>query len=263
MAAAIALVHSGGGGGLAPPSPSGDASRPQVQKASLKMYDSSATKGGRKRDGQIGSIDFQFNPKEVTIAKSAKWERKPERGAKTAGPPQFTGADPCKLTMEMFFDATGTHDGSVVAAVEKLFSCCVPTEKTRSETKPVPPLVVFNWGNITSFPAFITQVSAKYTLFSADGTPIRATCAVSLEEMPGESRPQNPTSGSLAVRRVHTVIVGDSLASVAYAEYGDPTLWRDLAAFNRVDDPLRIPLGTVLMVPTAAELTAPVGLDAR
>ena len=71
------------------------------------------------------------------------------------------------------------------------------------------------------------------------------------------------SSGSLAVRRVHTVIVGDSLASVAYTEYGDPTLWRDLAAFNRVDDPLRIPLGTVLMVPTAAELTAPVGLDAR
>ena len=50
---------------------------------------------------------------------------------------------------------------------------------------------------------------------------------------------------------------------MAYTEYGDPTLWRDLAAFNRVDDPLRIPLGTVLMVPTAAELTAPVGLDAR
>ena len=263
MSDTIGLVHAGGGGALGAPSPAGDKGRPQVERASLTLYDSSPIEGGRKLDGKIGTIDFQFNPKEVTIAKSAKWERKPSRSAKKSGPPQFNGAEPSKLTLEMFFDATGTHDGSVVAAVEKLFSCCVPTEKTRSETKPVPPLVVFNWGNITSFPAFITQVSAKYTLFSADGTPIRATCAVSLEEMPGENRPQNPTSGSLAVRRVHTVIVGDSLASVAYTEYGDPTLWRDLAAFNRVDDPLRIPLGTVLMVPTAAELTAPVGLDAR
>ena len=145
----------------------------------------------------------------------------------------------------MFFDATATHDGSVVTAVEKLFSCCVPTEKTANEDKPVPPLVVFNWGNITSFPAFVTQVSAKYTLFSSGGTPIRAVCSVTLEEMPGEEGQQNPTSGSLAVRRVHRMVVGDSLASVAFAEYGDATLWRRLAEFNRIDDPQRIPLGSV------------------
>ena len=39
------------------------------------------------------------------------------------------------------------------------------------------------------------------------------------------------------------MIVGDTLASVAYAEYGDPTLWRPLAAFNGIDDPLRVPTG--------------------
>jgi nucleoid-associated protein YgaU len=262
VSTSIALVHAGAGGSLTPPSPSGDDSRPQVERAKLKLFDSKPTKAGRKPEGgEFDSIDFQFNPKEVTIAKSAKWERKPERGAKTAGPPQFSGAEPCKLTLEMFFDATGAHDGSVVAAVEKLFSCCVPTEKTANEDKPVPPLVVFNWGNITSFPAFVTQVSAKYTLFSSGGTPIRAVCSVTLEEMPGEEGQQNPTSGSLAVRRVHRMVIGDSLASVAFAEYGDATLWRRLAEFNRIDDPQRIPLGSVVMVPTAAELLAPVGAN--
>jgi nucleoid-associated protein YgaU len=54
------------------------------------------------------------------------------------------------------------------------------------------------------------------------------------------------------------VVVGDTLASIAYREYGDPTLWRPLATFNRVDDPLRIPLGGVLMLPSAAELAEPV-----
>jgi Contractile injection system tube protein len=249
-------VQGGGGGALSPPSPTGDSSRPQVQRASLKMYDSSPATGGRKLEGMIGTIDFQFNPKEVTIAKVAKWESKPSTGAKKASPPQFTGPEPGKLTLEMFFDATANHDGSVVEAVDKLFSCCVATAKTHANNKPVPPLVVFTWGKITSFPAYVTQVSAKYTLFSADGTPIRATCTVSLQEMPGEKGKQNPTSGALAVRSIHRFVVGDTLASVAYREYGDPTLWRQLASFNRIDDPMRIPLGSTLMLPSAAELAA-------
>lgn len=255
------FTHSGGGTPGAP-SPSGDGSRPQVQKAALMIYDSVPTTGGRKLAGQRGSVEFQFNPKEVTLAKSAKWKRDAERNAKKSAAPQFQGAEPCKLSLEMFLDATGTHDGSVVATVEKLFDCCVPTAASQTDNKAVPPLVTFVWGSITSFPAFISSVSAKYTLFSADGTPIRAICTVQLEEMPGENGKQNPTSGSLAVRRVHTVIVGDSLASVAYATYGDPTLWRALADFNDIDDPLRVPIGTVLLLPTRAELSEPAGSGA-
>ena len=53
---------------------------------------------------------------------------------------------------------------------------------------------------------------------------------------------------------MHRMVVGDSLASVAYAEYGDATLWRPLARFNSIDDPLRIPDGTTILVPSAAEL---------
>ena len=42
---------------------------------------------------------------------------------------------------------------------------------------------------------------------------------------------------------------GDSLASVAYAEYGDPTAWRAVARFNGIDDPLRCRPGTRLLLP--------------
>jgi nucleoid-associated protein YgaU len=44
------------------------------------------------------------------------------------------------------------------------------------------------------------------------------------------------------------------LASVAFAEYGDPNAWRPLAAFNGIDDPLRVPTGTVLLLPSPEEL---------
>ncbi len=254
MTDAIALNNSAGGGNIGLPAPAGSQARPHVDKASLQLYDSTPGTGGSRLGASRGSIDFQFNPKEVTIAKTAKWERKTARGAKKAGPPEFSGAEPCKLTLEMFFDASDTHDGSVVVAVEKLFGCCVPTDDSVGKNKASPPLVVFSWGTITSFPAFVTSVSAKYTLFAANGTPIRATCSVSLEEMPGEPGKQNPTSGGLAARKSHHMVTGDTLAHLAYAEYGDARLWRTLAEFNGIDDPMRVADGTDVLLPAIEEL---------
>ena len=46
---------------------------------------------------------------------------------------------------------------------------------------------------------------------------------------------------------------GDSLHAVAFREYGDPNLWRGVAAFNGIDDPLRVAPGTRILVPTADE----------
>ncbi len=172
MTQPIALMTSAAdSGGTTAPSPSGDTSRPQMEKAALKLYDPTPSTGGSAPGAERGSISFQFNPKEVTIQKTAKWERKTAKGAKKAGPPEFSGSEPCKLTLELFFDASGKHDGSVVAAVESLFGCCVPTDDSVGKKKPSPPLVVLHWGAITSFPAFITSVSAKYTLFSARAFP--------------------------------------------------------------------------------------------
>jgi nucleoid-associated protein YgaU len=259
--AGIGLTSSAQAGSPSSPAPSGDdSSSTQVDHATLELHHTKPAKGGSRVGDLIDRIPFQFNPKEMTIAKSAKWERKAARGAPTAGPPEFSGAEPCKLTLEMFFDATGKHDGSVVAAVEKLFSCCVPTEQSRGQNKASPPLVVFVWGTITSFPAFVTQVSAKYTLFDSNGTPLRAVCSVSLEEMPGGLPGQNPTSGALAVHRVHRMIAGDNLALLAFKEYGDPNLWRELARYNGIDDPLRVRTGTEMLLPAPEEL-AVVGID--
>jgi nucleoid-associated protein YgaU len=222
--------------------------------ACLEMFEPQSAKGGSSTGSSLGKITFQFNPKEVTISKSAKWERKPAKGAKTAGPPEYKGADACKMTLEMFFDSTLKSDDSVVDSVEKLFACCVPLDKTRKDKHPMPPLVVFKWGGVTSFPAVVTQVNAKYTRFASNGVPIRAVCTVNLEEMPSEEGGQNPTSRVFAVDRAHTMIAGDTLALVAYREYGDPALWRPLATYNRIDDPMCIPNGAQVLLPSMESL---------
>jgi nucleoid-associated protein YgaU len=206
--------------------------------------------------GSQGQLTFRFNPKEYTVKKTANWKRKPARGAKQAAMPEFTGANPRELSLEIFLDASDSQSGSVVADLELLFSCCAPTSQTLGQNKPSPPFVLFGWGSTMSFTAVMKSVSAKYTMFRADGTPTRAVCTVTLEELPNETPRQNPTSGGIAARRTHTVVAGDSLPLIAYREYGDPGLWRALANANAIDDPLRLRSGLRLLIPPADEATA-------
>jgi nucleoid-associated protein YgaU len=226
-----------------------------LQHAFLELHEPPAG-GGTAEPGKavLGTIGFQFNPRELSLTKNAKWKREAQRNAPKSGPPEFTGSDPCKLSLEMFFDATDSMDDKVVKAVEKLFACCVPTKKSRQGKKGSPPWVILRWGGLTSFPAYVSSVTAKYTLFTPSGTPVRALCTVALEEISGEQGGQNPTSGSLAARDVHVVVAGDSLASVAFHAYGNPTLWRDIAEANEIDDPMRLRPGSRLLIPALDEL---------
>jgi nucleoid-associated protein YgaU len=197
-------------------------------------------------------VDFQFNPKEYTVSKSASWQKSTAKGAKKTSAPEFQGAEPRTMSLELFLDRDAKHT-DVVKQVEQLFRACTPDPKTLIKNKPVPPFVVFSWGTQRSFPACVKKVSAKYTRFSTDGTPIRAVCTVDLEELPAEYPRQNPTSGGLQSLRAHTVVDGDSLPSIAREEFGDPAYWRAIATHNHIDDPFRLPAGTRLLLPAAED----------
>ncbi|GAB91904.1 CIS tube protein [Gordonia rhizosphera] len=235
----------------------------QIVHAELEMYEPTKAPGGAKPGAKLGSIPFQFNPREVTITKAAKWESKPTKGAAKAGAAEFMGAQPCTLSLEMFLDGTAKHDDSVAKGVDRLMSCCVPTSATTGTPKAMPPLIVFKWGGLTSFPGFITKVTAKFTLFAADGGPLRAVCTVEIEEMPGGKGGQNPTSRAASARRTHMLVAGESLASLAHREYGDPARWRAIADFNDIDDPMRVPSGTVIRMPAVDDVAAPSRVGGR
>lgn len=212
--------------------------------------------GGSGGGGGLGQLTFRFNPKEYSVQKRANWQRAPLPGVAQATIPQFTGAEPRELSLEIFLDESESPSKSVVKDVELLFSCCTPTPQSLLMRQPSPPFVIFGWGSTMSFVAFVKSVSARYTLFRQDGTPIRAVCNVSLEEIPTPIPRQNPTSGTLVRHRTHVVTAGETLASIAYREYRDPNLWRAIADANDLDDPMRLPSGTRLLLPPPAEATA-------
>ncbi|MCJ8505889.1 LysM peptidoglycan-binding domain-containing protein [Kocuria flava] len=225
--------------------------------AQLEVFEPSADGALDKPGAPIDTIEFQFNPKELTLEKSAAWQKQTAKGNRMSGPPQYKGPNPSKLTLEMFFDASVARDDSVVKRVDQLFTCCIPTQESHQQKKESPPWILFRWGTVTGFLAYISNVQAKYTLFTADGLPVRATCTVTLEQLAGEPPGQNPTSGGLVPRRSHVVVEGDTLAGIAYAEYGNPSLWRAVAELNRLDDPMRLRPGSTVLLPTTDEMLRP------
>jgi len=59
----------------------------------------------------------------------------------------------------------------------------------------------------------------------------------------------NPTSFAELGRKSRQVRPHDSLALIAYEEYGSPTLWRHIAEDNNIDNPLDLQPGQILSVP--------------
>jgi hypothetical protein len=190
-----------------------------LAKAALTAYEP-PKEPGKPPGSRIGEpLKFQFNPNTLVLTKGVTWRWAAAKGAKEVGVPEFGGTQPREMSVELFLDATGTHDTTVQDTVDKLLSWCVPTESSRAQN-PTAPWVRFTWGAFftVSFFSCVQSVQATYSLFDPNGRPLRATCSVSLKEVDGPLLGQNPTSGAVRARRVHRVVIGDSLESLANAE---------------------------------------------
>ncbi|WP_329144495.1 LysM peptidoglycan-binding domain-containing protein [Streptomyces sp. NBC_01456] len=222
-------------------------------RAALVIYDP-PTGTGNAPGPERGRVRFHFNPDRVQVGKQARWDRSPAPSSEEAARAQFVGAQPRTMTLEVFLDA-GDFRSGVQDQVEKLLDCCAPTARSATAKPASAPWVRLEWGRsrTTAFLALVTQVDAAYTRFGHDGTPLRATCTVSLEEVGGSTPRQNPTSGGDGAVDTHLVVAGDTLAGLAWQAYGDPTRWRAIAAANGVDDPAQVPVGTVLVLPVLEE----------
>jgi nucleoid-associated protein YgaU len=218
----------------------------QLQKARITAQDGS-------------SLECGFNPKQVTLSTGAEWKREPTRSAGSAPPAQFKGTKPRSLGMELFFDQNWPdYTGTVEDDIQKLLDWTCPTQQSRGSNQPNPPTLNFFWGTSSfgNFTAYLESVSVTFSLFDENGEPIRASANCTFAEVPDQAGRQNPSSGGTPGRRSHVLRAGDSLHSIAAREYGKPAFWRGLAAANNIDDPLRVPIGTTILVPPAEDVEA-------
>ncbi len=224
--------------------------KPALQKALLSVVEGNPLSPRQ--------IKFMFNPESCTVKGGAKWNVEPTKAAKESAPPHYGGAQQVSVSMNVLFDESERANGDVSKYIETLLTWTRPTPDTLQAKKhPSGPILQFSWGSNKTFVEFrcvLSSISAQYTMFRRDGAPVRAMVSITLEQVPKDFKRQNPTSGAVHGRSVHAFADGDSLHSIAFREYGDAGLWRGVATFNRIDDPLRIPSGTSLLLPSPPEV---------
>jgi nucleoid-associated protein YgaU len=207
--------------------------------------------GANKPDGPE-KLECMFNPEKYSLSQTVKVTEFEKEGP---GEPriQYRSTSTLTLSMELLFDDFASAEGDVTNQVGTLLKWQQPTP--RSGKKPRPPLLSFSWGNkqLKNFKGTLTKVDVSYTMFRRDGTPIQARVGITLQGSGNRVQWTNPTSHSLDSRRIHTLVAGETLQSVAWDELGDATYWRAIAELNGIDDPLRIAPGRTLLIPTVAD----------
>lgn len=183
-----------------------------------------------------------FNPTQYTIDKANSLA---ETGIPGLEAPilQYIHGNTRTLSMDLFFDTyeEQTDVREYTASVHQLLLIDASTH--------VPPICDIVWGCF-SFRGVADHVSGKYDLFLSDGTPVRATLTVSFKEYIEVDVlvRENPTE-SADHRKTFVVRAGDRISDIAHREYGDARKWRPIADANRLEDPLQLTPGRVLIIP--------------
>jgi len=153
---------------------------------------------GKKKGGGV-SVECMFNPFEYTVTKSNTYQNK-ARNNSDVPEVEFKTAGPQTLKLSLVFDTYEKEkkEKDVSLITSKLWK--LMESKTRqdsgSDNKVPPPEVAFEWG-VFKFVSVITNMTQKFTLFTKEGTPVRAKVDVTLTQHKdlNDYKHQNPTSG--------------------------------------------------------------------
>ena len=134
-------------------------------------------------EGSAITVTAMFNPKEVQIDRIVPWSKAP---IVTGDLPslQFSSAEGRVMSFELLFDGFETGTNVHTTFIQNLTRLAAVQDANGPEDKRRPPKVSVKWagGRIPDFQGVIEEVSTRYTMFLADGTPVRATCRLVIRE---------------------------------------------------------------------------------
>ena len=214
-------------------------------------------------DGSLEFFDVQFNPTEFSLDKAAQIAEITIPGLDSPLL-QFIRGQNEKLSVDLFFDTTEDGTGAGATSVTTLTDQIYSLVKIEPDGH-APPVCTFIWN--ASFPGadlpptagnqrrnhfqcVVESIKQKFTFFSPEGIPLRATVALVLREyktLDEQLDQLNLTSPNRT--HGHVTAAGDTLAGIARRFYRRPEAWRPIAVANEIDDPRRLSAGEFLRIP--------------
>lgn len=203
-----------------------------------------------------GEIECAFNPTSFSVTKTNVWTFKPVTGTDLPDG-TFGGGLPRVTKISLLLDESLGDPKETVTKQSNDLLKMMETGGGGGGGGGAPPKIAFKWGSVELPKSFPVSITVQYVLFKPNGEPIRANVELELAQAEKASTASgspsnagtNPGTRSPRGMRSHRVKDGDSLPSISYDNYGDATLWREIAEVNGIDDPMRLRRGTELIIP--------------
>jgi hypothetical protein len=206
-----------------------------------------------REDDPNHPIPVMFNPEEYSINRDNNFAQTGVPGL-SAPILQFVHGNMQTLEMELFVDTYEAHSaGSRVLNqagedVRHLTDRIVGLMDIDATTH-APPVLLFTWSSL-SFRCVLARANQRYIMFLPDGTPVRARLQVTFNEFRDiDSEAKEIKRQTADFSKLHVVVDGETLSSIAFKKYGNPAQWRPIALVNEIDDPRTLPVGLQLLVP--------------
>ena len=205
-------------------------------------------------------IPVQFNPSEYRITDRSVYSQRSRR-KKDEPAMTYNGGMYSTLEVTLFFNSDEfTSLSSVVKSAASMLmgddgnDISKTIDKISALTKidgdeHMPPGCMFVWGSLQFF-GYVENVGVNYTMFDKSGKPLRAVVNLTMQ---GSTKANTERSSPLMSpdrTKARTMTEDSSIWCLAEKEYGDVREWRRIADANDILNPLDIPVGRVLKVPS-------------
>ncbi len=232
-----------------------------------------------------------LNPDNLVVRRSAGVRSRATAGGRLSGvgladdPLLYTGGGRTELLVDLLFDVQIAGSTIQTDDVRDLTRPLWRLAENARDDEGFrqPPLVRFVWGKAWNVPGIVAAIAERLEQFTPAGAPMRSWLRMRLlrvgeEEAQSQEAPidrglmaPDPDGPSIPEEQVtmHRMLGGgtaggtggptargERLEDIAFTHYGDPSAWRIIAAFNEIQDPARVPPGTVLRLPPASALGA-------
>ena len=197
------------------------------------------------------AFTVMFNPNTYSQKYEVEYEERQGKG-NTGSPQVFGTVKPQEYTFEFLFDGTGTA-AEKIEVREEIDRFLTVTGKHDGEIHR-PLYLKLSWGSLLS-KCVLKSAEVTYTLFKADGYPLRAKVkAVFAENVEDALRVAEERKSSPDLTHVHEVKAGEHLSQLAQRYYGDPARYFQVARFNDLKS-FRLEVGQRLAFPPIREIS--------
>jgi len=194
----------------------------------------------------------QFNPSSLALALAIDLDTAQAigNGYTEAG---FKNVKPQDVTLEFTMDGTGAGEDLTAENVPDEVNAFLDVVYDYEGSGHQPHYVKVLYGNVV-LKGVATAISITYTLFSAEGLPLRAKISITISSsMAAELGEIHQDKSSPDLTHVIALKQSDRLISLAYPIYNNNGYYSDVANVNGFNNFRRQPVGTQIFFPPLAK----------